>query len=75
MYGSCKIHLVPCSAVLRIRDVYPGSGFFFIPDPGSRISDPKSNQHKMREKIKLVVLPFFKLFNFLSKLTKNLSIF
>jgi hypothetical protein len=26
----------PClSAVLRIRDVYPGSLFFFIPDPGS----------------------------------------
>jgi hypothetical protein len=23
-------------AVLRIRDVYPGSGFFPIPDPGSK---------------------------------------
>ncbi len=29
------------NAVLRIRDVYPGSGFFPIPDLGSRIPDPK----------------------------------
>jgi hypothetical protein len=27
-------------AVLRIRDVYPGSWFLPIPDPGSRIPDP-----------------------------------
>ena len=29
-------------AVLWIRDVYPGSRFLLIPNPGSRISDPGS---------------------------------
>ena len=36
-------------AVCRIWDVYPGSGFFPFPDPGSRIPYPK----------KFVVIPFF----------------
>jgi hypothetical protein len=30
------------ATVLRIRDVYPGSWFLPIPDPGSRIPDPKT---------------------------------
>jgi hypothetical protein len=29
-------------AVCRIWDVYPGSGFFPFPDPGSRIPDLKT---------------------------------
>jgi len=45
--------------VLRIPDVYPGSGFLPIPDPGSRISNPGSNQ-KRGGKFFL-----FNLFNFL----------
>ncbi len=38
-------------AVLRIRNVYPGSLFLSIPDPdhGSRISDPGSNNSNKRE--------------------------
>jgi len=47
--------------VLRILDVYPGSGFFPIPDPGSRIPDPGSN-HRRGGK-------FLNMFNFLP--TKN----
>jgi hypothetical protein len=39
--------------VLRIRDVYPGSGFFSIPDPGF---------NKKEEGKKFVVLPFLELF-------------
>ncbi len=35
--------------VLRIRDVYPGSWFLPIPDPGSRISDPRSKNSNKRE--------------------------
>jgi hypothetical protein len=42
-------------AVLRIRDVYPGS--FAIPDPGSRILDPKTATKERAEK-KMVVIPF-----------------
>ncbi len=38
-------------AVLRIRDVYPGSWFLPIPDLGSRIPDPKTatNSHKFNK--------------------------
>ncbi len=32
----CRKDLMYSYAVLRIRDVYPGSGFFPIPDPGSQ---------------------------------------
>ncbi len=45
-------------AVLRIRDVYPGSWFLPIPDPGSRIPDPKTAT-KERGEIKLDVKPFY----------------
>ncbi len=36
------------NSVLRIRDVYPGSRIliFPIPDPGSRISDPKNSNKR-----------------------------
>ena len=62
-------------AVLRIRDVYPGSRIpdpdFYpsrIPDPGSRISDPGSRiqkqQQKREVKKKLVVIPFYVATNF-----------
>ncbi len=43
----------PCYwAVLRIRDVYPdpGSWFLHIPDPGSRIPDPKTVPKERDEK-------------------------
>ncbi len=36
--------------VLRIRDVYPGSWFLPIPDPGSRIPDPKTSTKGRVEK-------------------------
>ncbi len=36
-------------SVLRIRDVYPGSWFLPIPDPGSRISDPETKNSNKRE--------------------------
>jgi hypothetical protein len=57
--GEIQILYVP-NAVLRIRDVYPGSEFFPIPDPESRvkkISDPgsgsasKSNLSILTQKI------------------------
>jgi hypothetical protein len=45
------------AAVLRIRDVYPGSRILIfthpgsrIPDPGSRISDPGSRIQKQQQK-------------------------
>ncbi len=41
--------------MLRIQDVYPGSWFLPIPDPGSRIPDPKTT---------IVVKPFFVATNF-----------
>jgi hypothetical protein len=50
-------------SVLRIRDVYPGSWFLPIPDPGSRIPDPKTAIKERGEK-KLVVIPFFVAINF-----------
>jgi hypothetical protein len=37
-------------AVLRIRDVYPGSCFLPIPDHGSRIPDPKTAMKDRGEK-------------------------
>jgi hypothetical protein len=50
-------------AVLRIRDVYPGSRILIfthpgsrISDPGSRIPDPKTATKERGEK-KLVVIP------------------
>jgi hypothetical protein len=57
-------------AVLRIRDVYPGSRILIfthpgsqIPDPGSRIPDPKTGRKERGEK-KLVVKHFFVATNF-----------
>jgi hypothetical protein len=47
-----------CSAVLRIRDVYPGSLFLPIPDPGSK------NSNKREGEKKIVVMPFFVATNF-----------
>jgi hypothetical protein len=49
--------------VLRIRDVYPGSWFLLIPDPGCRIPDPKTATKERGEK-KFVVIPFFVATNF-----------
>jgi hypothetical protein len=46
--------------VLRIRDVYPGSR---IPDPGSRIPDPKTATKERGEK-KIFVIPFYVATNF-----------
>jgi hypothetical protein len=36
-----NMNLGVIKSVWRIRDVYPGSFFLPIPDPGSRIPDPK----------------------------------
>jgi hypothetical protein len=36
--------------VLRIRDVYPGSEFFPIPDPGSRIKKIPGSRNRIRIK-------------------------
>jgi hypothetical protein len=41
----------------------PGSLFLPIPDPGSRIPDPKTATKESGEK-KLVVIPFFVAINF-----------
>jgi hypothetical protein len=38
----CKFLITEFLPVLRIRDVYPGSWFLPIPDPGSRIPGPGS---------------------------------
>jgi hypothetical protein len=58
------------AAVLRIRDVYPGSRILIfthpgsrIPDLGSRIPDPKTAT-KERGGKKLVVIPFYVATNF-----------
>jgi hypothetical protein len=37
-------------AVLRIRDVYPGSRILIFTHPGSRISDPGSKNSNKRER-------------------------
>jgi hypothetical protein len=57
-------------AVLRIRDVYPGSRILIfthpgsrIPNLGSRIPDPKTARKERGEK-KLVVKPFYVATNF-----------
>ncbi len=51
--------------MLRIRDVYPGSWFLPIPDPGSWISDPGSKNSNKREGWKkLVVITFYVATNF-----------
>ncbi len=50
-------------SVLRIRDVYPGSWFLPIPDPGSRIPDPKTATKERGDK-KFVVIPFYVATNF-----------
>jgi hypothetical protein len=42
-------------AVLRIRDVYPGSRILIFTHPGSRIQ----KQQQKREVKKLVVIPFY----------------
>jgi hypothetical protein len=44
--------------VLRIRDVYPGSWFLSILDPGSRIPDPKTARKERGENF-FLVLPIF----------------
>jgi hypothetical protein len=46
-------------AVLRILDVYPGSCFLSIPDPGSRISVPGFKNSKKREGLKQIFCPTF----------------
>jgi hypothetical protein len=52
-------------AVLRIRDVYPGSRILIFTHPGSRISDPgfripePKTATKERGEKKLVVIPFY----------------
>ena len=46
------------NAVLRIRDVYPGSRILIFTHPGSRISDPKTATKERGEK-KLDVKPFY----------------
>jgi hypothetical protein len=52
-------------AMLRIRNVYPGSCFSPIPDPEPRISDPGSNNNKKEKRIKIFfVLPFSVAINF-----------
>jgi hypothetical protein len=59
-----------CVAVLRIRDVYPGSRILIFTYPGSRISDPGSQipdpktATKERGEKKLVVIPFYVAKNF-----------
>jgi hypothetical protein len=62
--------LVLHRAVLRIRDIYPGSRMFIpdpdflpIPDPGSRIPDPKTATKERGEK-KFDVIPFYLATNF-----------
>jgi hypothetical protein len=50
-------------AVLRIRDVYPGSRIMVFTHPGSRIPDPRTATKERGEK-KLVVIPCFVTINF-----------
>jgi hypothetical protein len=59
-FGVLNVWLV---AVLRIRDVYPGSRILIFTNPGSRISDPKTTTKERGEK-KLVVIPFYVATNF-----------
>jgi hypothetical protein len=50
-------------AVLRIRDVYPGSRILIFTHPGSRIPDPKTATKERGEK-KFGVIPFYVATNF-----------
>jgi hypothetical protein len=50
-------------AVLRIRDVYPGSRILIFTHSRSQISDPKTATKERGDK-KLVVKPFFVATNF-----------
>jgi hypothetical protein len=50
-------------AVLRIRDVYPGSRILIFTHPGSQIPDPKTATQERGEK-KFVVIPLFVATNF-----------
>ncbi len=50
-------------AVLRIRDVYPGSRILICTHPGSGIPDPKTATKERGEK-KLVIIPFYVATNF-----------
>jgi hypothetical protein len=60
------------TAVLRIRDVYPGSRILIFTHPGSRISDPGSRvpdpktvtKERMRDEKIFFVKPFFVATNF-----------
>ncbi len=62
-------------SVLRLRDVYPGSWFLPIPDPGSRISDLGSQiqkQQKKREVKKICCHKFHKTeYYFIFKMLKK----
>jgi hypothetical protein len=54
-------------AVLRIRDVYPGSQILIFTHPGTRIPDLGSRIQKQQQKRgvkKIVVIPFFVAKNF-----------
>jgi hypothetical protein len=51
-------NILSLKAVLRIRDVYPGSRILIFVHPGSQIPDPKTATKERGEK-KLVVLSFF----------------
>jgi hypothetical protein len=51
------------NAVLRIRDVYPGSRILIFAHPGSRIPDPKTATKERGEK-KFVVITFYAATNF-----------
>jgi hypothetical protein len=57
------IYQIRYRTVWRIRDVYPGSCFLPIPDPGSRIPDPKTATKERGEK-KIFVIPFYVATNF-----------
>jgi hypothetical protein len=53
VHWTLPTHSVHIFSVLRIQDVYPGSGFFNIPDPGSQIeknsvSDTDPDPHWIR---------------------------
>ncbi len=57
MYWALDVMFYP---VWRIRDVYPGSWFLPIPDPGSRIPDPKTGRKERGEKFFFVATNFTK---------------
>jgi hypothetical protein len=70
LFNTSAVYLqaYPCphqgnNAVLRIRDVYPGSRILIFNHPGSRIPDPKTAT-KERGGKKFVVIPFYVATNF-----------